>query len=207
MTPPRTPKRSFVFTFDDPQALCEALGSRIRRCAEPEVCGPSTDLSEASHKVAYTQPVEAVVDFAVRHRNGMHWINGILNRDHPTRNLIWSMHHEAICTERIWRARAKRFMQWAVDARRPANSCSPVEVLADRALAASRKGGQNKKTMELAISGLSVKTRGTFHDRSRQPRDLGNGTKFAPFAACSSMAQQEAMMPKHTSHNLPAEPG
>jgi DNA-binding NarL/FixJ family response regulator len=102
----RTKKRARVLIVDDHPAVREALGLRIDRQADLEVCGETDDASEALRLVAETRPDVAVVDISLKTGNGIELIKRIKDRKHDVRMLVWSMHNESLYAERALRAGA-----------------------------------------------------------------------------------------------------
>ena len=102
----RTKKRARVLIVDDHPAVREALGLRIDRQADLEVCGETDDASEALRLVAETRRDVAVVDISLKTGNGIELIKRIKDRKHDVRMLVWSMHNESLYAERALRAGA-----------------------------------------------------------------------------------------------------
>jgi DNA-binding NarL/FixJ family response regulator len=99
-------KRARVLIVDDHPAVREALGLRIGRQDDLQVCGEAADMNEALRLVARTEPDVAVVDISLKTANGIDLIKRIKDRNQHVRILVWSMHSESLYAERALRAGA-----------------------------------------------------------------------------------------------------
>jgi DNA-binding NarL/FixJ family response regulator len=95
-----------VLIVDDHPAVREALGLRIGRQPDLEICGEAADMGEALRLLADTNPDVAVVDISLKTGNGLDLIKRIKDRNDHVRILVWSMHGEALYAERALRAGA-----------------------------------------------------------------------------------------------------
>lgn len=99
-------KRARVLIVDDHPAVREALGLRISRQPDLEVCGEADNTREALARVAASRPDVVVVDIALKASNGIDLIKRIRDRNHHVPILVWSMHSESLYAERALRAGA-----------------------------------------------------------------------------------------------------
>lgn len=99
-------KRSRVLIVDDHPAVREALGLRISRQPDLEVCGEAADMAEAIQLFATSQPDVLVVDISLRSGSGLDLIKRLRDRDANVRILVWSMHSEALYARRVLHAGA-----------------------------------------------------------------------------------------------------
>lgn len=106
MSRKKTTPRARVLIVDDHPAVREALGIRIGRQPDLEVCGEAAETSEALRLVAETEPDVAVIDISLKTGNGIDLIKRIKDRNQQVRMLVWSMHSESLYAERALHAGA-----------------------------------------------------------------------------------------------------
>jgi DNA-binding NarL/FixJ family response regulator len=95
-----------VFIVDDHPAVREALGIRIGRQADLEVCGEAADMTEALRMIPSAKPDVAVIDISLKNSSGLDLIKRIKDRSDHIRILVWSMHSDSFYAERALRAGA-----------------------------------------------------------------------------------------------------
>ena len=98
-----TKKRARILIIDDHPSVREALGLRIDRQPDLEVCGEAEDTPEALRLIEETKPDAAVVDISLKTGDGIDLIKRIKDRDPNVRTLVWSMHPESLYAERALR--------------------------------------------------------------------------------------------------------
>jgi len=106
MAKAKSPPRTRVLIVDDHPSVREALGQRIDRQPDLQVCGEAVDTADALRLVADTAPEVAVVDISLKTGNGIDLIKRIRGRNDSVRILVWSMHPESLYAERALRAGA-----------------------------------------------------------------------------------------------------
>lgn len=106
MNPFSEGKRARVLVVDDHPAMREALGSKISRQPDLEICGEAADMAEALQKVAEAIPDMAVVDLSLKTGSGIDLIKRLKDRYPQVRILVCSMHEESLYAERSLRAGA-----------------------------------------------------------------------------------------------------
>ena len=106
MAKSKSEPRTRVLVIDDHPAVREALGLRIGRQPDLEVCGEAADTADALRLVADAAPDVAVVDISLKTGSGIDLIKRIRDRNLEVRMLVWSMHPESLYAERELRAGA-----------------------------------------------------------------------------------------------------
>lgn len=110
MSSDETKPRARVLIIDDHPAIREALGYRIGRQPDLEVCGEAADTIEALRLVESMTPDVAIVDISLKTGDGLDLIKRIKDRNPGIRMLVWSSHSESLYAERALTAGALGFI-------------------------------------------------------------------------------------------------
>src|SRR5688500_3557791 len=99
-----------VLIVDDHPAVREALGIRISRLPDLEVCGEAAGIADALQLVGTTNPDVAIIDIVLKGGDGVELIKQIKSRYDKVRMLVWSMYGEHLYAERALRAGAMGYI-------------------------------------------------------------------------------------------------
>jgi DNA-binding NarL/FixJ family response regulator len=99
-----------ILIVDDHPAVREALGIRISRLSDLEVCGEAADVDEAIELVDKIRPDVAIIDIALKNSDGLELIKQLKAKDSKLRTLVWSMYGEHLYAERALRAGARGYI-------------------------------------------------------------------------------------------------
>jgi DNA-binding NarL/FixJ family response regulator len=102
-----------VLIVDDHPSVREALGIRIAKEDDLEVCGEAADLAEALRVADATEPDIAIVDVALKSASGIDLIKRLKDRHEDILVLVWSMYSDDLYAERALRAGARGYINKA----------------------------------------------------------------------------------------------
>lgn len=99
-----------LYLVDDHPLVREWLVNLFRQQADFDVCGEAEDAPAAFDEIGRLQPDTVVIDIGLRHSSGLDLVKS-LSAAHPhIRQLVFSMHDEALYAERCLRAGAHGYV-------------------------------------------------------------------------------------------------
>lgn len=186
-----------VFIIDDHPAVREGLKVWITRCADLEVCGEASDVSDVEATLTETVPDVIVVDIELPTGNGLDFVKRVCGGSRRPEVVVWSMHDPALYADRARRSGAAAYIskrepiERAIEAiqtvahgghaARPTKGAKDVSLigsvhaLSDRELEVFQLLGQGltmaQITDRLQISGKTVET---YRARIKQKLELSS---------------------------------